>query len=48
MLLTIGLIFLLFAFICFILASFKVTAIVDFWPLGWACVMLAFIFGTHL
>jgi hypothetical protein len=46
-LLTIGLIFLLFAFICFILASFKVAALVDFWPLGWAFVVLAFIFGAH-
>ena len=38
MLLTLGLIFLLFAFLSFILAAFKVQAIVDFYPLGWALV----------
>jgi hypothetical protein len=46
--LTLALFFLACAFVCFLLCAFKVTArIVDFWPLGWAFVMLAVIFGTH-
>jgi hypothetical protein len=46
MILTASLICLILAFVCFLLAAFGVSARVSWRDLGYACVVLALIFGA--
>lgn len=43
---TVGSIFLIGAIVCWLLAAFRVPAAVDFFPLGWAFVAIAWLCGS--
>jgi hypothetical protein len=45
MVLTVFTVMLICALICFLLDAFRVSAAVSWWPLGWAFIVMAVLFG---